>query len=95
MWYIILLLILLEDFTIFHIVVCLDFQKQNQGVVVDVISSELRKERPQALNTVELLKVASSGLGLSPTQTMSTAEYLYTRVHYFYFPITFLKVSFK
>uniref|UniRef100_A0A182EIJ1 DNA topoisomerase n=2 Tax=Onchocerca ochengi TaxID=42157 RepID=A0A182EIJ1_ONCOC len=54
-------------------------KKQNQGVVVDVSSSEFRKERPQALNTVELLRIASSGLGLSPAQTMSTAEYLYTR----------------
>uniref|UniRef100_A0A8R1XN92 DNA topoisomerase n=2 Tax=Onchocerca TaxID=6281 RepID=A0A8R1XN92_ONCVO len=54
-------------------------KKQNQGVVVDVNSSEFRKERPQALNTVELLRIASSGLGLSPAQTMSTAEYLYTR----------------
>lgn len=44
-------------------------------------STESRKERPQALNTVELLRVASSGLGLSPAQTMSTAEYLYTRVY--------------
>ncbi|OZC05806.1 putative DNA topoisomerase, partial [Onchocerca flexuosa] len=54
-------------------------KKQNEGVVVDVSSSEFRKERPQALNTVELLRVGSSGLGLSPAQTMSTAEYLYTR----------------
>ncbi|KAL3994763.1 DNA topoisomerase family protein [Acanthocheilonema viteae] len=54
-------------------------KKQNQGVIVDVSSSEFQKERPQALNTVELLRVASSSLGLSPAQTMSTAEYLYTR----------------
>lgn len=70
---------------------CLGFQKQNQGVVVDVNSSEVQKERPQALNTVELLRVASSGLGLSPAQTMSIAEYLYTRVcSSFFFQISFV-----
>lgn len=31
------------------------------------------------MNTVEFLRVASSGLGLSPTQAMSIAEHLYTR----------------
>ncbi|VDN21950.1 unnamed protein product [Gongylonema pulchrum] len=54
-------------------------KKHDQGVVVDVVSSESRRERPHALNTVELLRVCSSGLGLSPAQTMNTAEYLYTR----------------
>ncbi|VDK79923.1 unnamed protein product [Litomosoides sigmodontis] len=54
-------------------------KQQDQGVVVGVTSSEYRKERPQALNTVELLRFASSGLGLSPVQTMSIAEHLYTR----------------
>ncbi|VDN02066.1 unnamed protein product [Thelazia callipaeda] len=54
-------------------------KKVNQGVVTDVSSSQCRKERPHALNTVDLLKYASSGLGLSPSQTMSAAEYLYTR----------------
>uniref|UniRef100_A0A915PLF3 DNA topoisomerase n=1 Tax=Setaria digitata TaxID=48799 RepID=A0A915PLF3_9BILA len=54
-------------------------KKQKEGVIVDVSSSEFRKERPQALNTVELLRISSSGLGLSPSQTMSAAEYLYTR----------------
>lgn len=42
-------------------------------------SKEGRKDKPAALNTVELLRVASSALGMSPQSTMSTAEHLYTR----------------
>lgn len=40
---------------------------------------EARKERPCALNTVELMRVASSSLGLSPSTTMHVAENLYTQ----------------
>ena len=35
-----------------------------------VASKEKAKQRPQALNTVELLRVASSALGISPHHTM-------------------------
>lgn len=54
--------------------------KSAEKLTVDDISSkEGRKEKPTALNTVELLRVCSSSLGISPQQTMSTAEHLYTR----------------
>uniref|UniRef100_A0A9J2Q5Q7 DNA topoisomerase n=1 Tax=Ascaris lumbricoides TaxID=6252 RepID=A0A9J2Q5Q7_ASCLU len=54
-------------------------KKENIGMVSDVFTKEGRKDRPQALNTVEMMRVASSGLGMSPSNAMSTAEYLYTR----------------
>uniref|UniRef100_A0A915CZ37 DNA topoisomerase n=1 Tax=Ditylenchus dipsaci TaxID=166011 RepID=A0A915CZ37_9BILA len=47
--------------------------------IVSIVSKEGKKEKPQALNTVELLRIASSSLGLSPTTCMSVAEHLYTR----------------
>lgn len=50
------------------------------GQVVDVSHKEKVKQRPQALNTVELMRVASSGLGLSPHTAMMIAERLYTQV---------------
>lgn len=45
--------------------------------VVSVVSKEKAKPRPAALNTVELMKVASAGLGLSPHSAMVLAERLY------------------
>lgn len=36
------------------------------------------KQRPQGLNTVELLRVASSALGIGPHNAMTIAERLYT-----------------
>ncbi|KAK0395748.1 hypothetical protein QR680_001411 [Steinernema hermaphroditum] len=47
--------------------------------VADVSKKEGKKDRPKALNTVELLRVGSSFLGLGPAQTMSVAEHLYTQ----------------
>lgn len=40
---------------------------------------EKAKQRPQALNTCELMRVASSGLGMGPHHAMQIAERLYTQ----------------
>lgn len=56
------------------------FQRANSGKVVNISSKEGKKEPPPALNTVELLRVASSAFNLSPATTMSVAENLYTKV---------------
>ena len=47
--------------------------------VVDVTQKEKTKARPLALNTVELLRMASTGLSMSPATTMYMAERLYTQ----------------
>lgn len=47
--------------------------------VVSIDSKELVKQRPLALNTVELMKAASAGLGLGPHTVMHIAEKLYTQ----------------
>lgn len=47
--------------------------------VVSVVSKEKSKPRPLALNTVELMRVASSGLGMGPHHAMQIAEKLYTQ----------------
>lgn len=45
--------------------------------VVGITQTQKSKSRPQALNTVELLRTASSGLGIGPQHTMQVAERLY------------------
>ncbi|XP_055342263.1 uncharacterized protein LOC129590861 [Paramacrobiotus metropolitanus] len=45
--------------------------------VMDVTAEEKRKLRPVALNTVQLLRMASSYLKISPSEVMETAERLY------------------
>lgn len=47
--------------------------------VESVISKEKEKQKPQALNTVELMRVASSCLGMGPHHAMQIAEKLYTQ----------------
>lgn len=47
--------------------------------VVDVSSKTESRPRPQALNTVAMLKMASSMLGMGPAQAMHVAETLYLR----------------
>lgn len=46
--------------------------------VLQVSRKEKVKQRPQGLNTVEMLRVASAALGLSPHTAMTVAERLYT-----------------
>lgn len=47
--------------------------------VVSVSKKEKAKIRPIALNTVELMRTASSGLGMGPHHAMQIAERLYTQ----------------
>uniref|UniRef100_A0A8C5BM73 DNA topoisomerase n=1 Tax=Gadus morhua TaxID=8049 RepID=A0A8C5BM73_GADMO len=47
--------------------------------VESVSKKEKAKQRPLALNTVEMLRVASSSLGMGPQHTMQVAERLYTQ----------------
>ena len=51
--------------------------------VISIKEKEKSKQRPQALNTVELLRIASSALGIGPQQTMHVAEKLYIQVSKF------------
>ncbi|XP_070567600.1 DNA topoisomerase 3-beta-1-like [Ptychodera flava] len=48
-----------------------------EAEVVGVTTKEKTKSRPLALNTVELMRVASSGLGMGPHHAMQIAERLY------------------
>ncbi|VUZ53848.1 unnamed protein product, partial [Hymenolepis diminuta] len=50
----------------------------DKAIVVDVSRKVKVKQRPQGLNTVELLRVASAALGIGPHSAMAVAERLYT-----------------
>lgn len=47
--------------------------------VLNISCKEKVKSRPIALNTVELMRIASSGLGMGPHHAMQIAERLYTQ----------------
>lgn len=47
--------------------------------VESVVEKDLVKPRPLALNTVELMRAASAGLGIGPHTAMTLAERLYTQ----------------
>ncbi|KAK9732423.1 Toprim domain [Popillia japonica] len=51
----------------------------SQAKVVNITNKEKYKGRPLPLNTVELMRVASSGLGMGPQHAMQIAEKLYTQ----------------
>ena len=52
---------------------------QSHAKVLGVTTKGKEKERPIALNTVELMRMASSGLGMGPHHAMQIAEKLYTQ----------------
>jgi DNA topoisomerase-3 len=53
--------------------------------VTSYTETKAQKSKPLPLNTVEMLKIASSNLGMSPNQTMHIAENLYpSSSSYFY-----------
>ncbi|XP_058978368.1 DNA topoisomerase 3-beta-like [Musca domestica] len=54
-------------------------KNQKEGLIESVSSKEQSRVRPQALNTVELMRICSSGLGIGPFQAMQIAERLYTQ----------------
>uniref|UniRef100_A0A670JYZ8 DNA topoisomerase n=1 Tax=Podarcis muralis TaxID=64176 RepID=A0A670JYZ8_PODMU len=50
-----------------------------EAKIESVSKKEKAKQRPLALNTVEMLRVASSALGMGPQHAMQIAERLYTQ----------------
>ncbi|XP_057602423.1 DNA topoisomerase 3-beta-1 isoform X2 [Hippopotamus amphibius kiboko] len=52
---------------------------EKEAQVEATSKKEKAKQRPLALNTVEMLRVASSSLGMGPQHAMQTAERLYTQ----------------
>ncbi|KAI8330027.1 DNA topoisomerase [Blakeslea trispora] len=51
--------------------------KSKGAKVLSIVTQKKSKPRPHALNTVEMLKHSSTGLGMSPSECMSLAERLY------------------
>jgi DNA topoisomerase-3 len=56
-----------------------EVKRGDKALVTSVSVKDKAKERPAALNTVELLRAASAGLGISPIHAMQMAEKLYTQ----------------
>lgn len=56
-----------------------DLKNETHAKVINVKQVEKVKARPNALNTVEMLRAASAGLGMSPMHAMHIAEKLYTQ----------------
>ncbi|CAK0893421.1 unnamed protein product [Prorocentrum cordatum] len=53
-------------------------RQAGQVIVQEVRSEQKAVRRPVGLNTVQLLKAASTGMGMSPVVAMKNAEHLYT-----------------
>ena len=62
-----------------YIYLVIQVKSQSQAKVISITTKEKAKERPIALNTVELMRTASSGLGMGPHHAMQIAEKLYTQ----------------
>lgn len=56
-----------------------EVKSHGRARVTDISYKDKSKPRPTGLNTVELLRVASSALGIGPHQAMIVAERLYTQ----------------
>lgn len=56
-----------------------EVKAHGRAKVTDISFKEKTKARPPGLNTVEMLRVASSALGIGPHQAMIVAERLYTQ----------------
>ena len=54
-------------------------KKIKSATIDSIVKKDKSKQRPQALNTVELLRICSAKLGIGPAQAMSVAERLYTQ----------------
>jgi len=54
-----------------------EIEQLQHAQVMDVISKESTKSRPEGLNTVQMLKQASTILGIGPSDAMHIAEKLY------------------
>ena len=54
-------------------------KSSRSATVIGVAKKEKAKQRPMALNTVEMLRTASSGLNIGPQHCMQIAERLYTQ----------------
>jgi DNA topoisomerase-3 len=60
-------------------IIVFDRIKNSEAYVESIVESNATKPRPNGLNTVKLLKVASKSFGMSAHETMRIAESLYLR----------------
>ena len=54
-------------------------RRSQTAKVLSITKKDKVKQRPLALNTIEMLRIASSSLGIGPQHTMQVAERLYTQ----------------
>ncbi|KFD50977.1 hypothetical protein M513_08160 [Trichuris suis] len=66
------------DRSVFNMIVA-RLKRAKEAVVLSVSKEMKVRRKPVALNTVEMLRVASAGLGMGPQAAMTAAEHLYTQ----------------